>query len=157
SPFVATSGRNYTATPGLPPRGGAFTYQWQGNNVTLNGSTIDGASVNFTASDAFPGGTPAGATIILTEVNGAGDEAISLRQGIVYPAPAVPTITVTNERSTISITNLSDSSGDIPYTNTATVLPRPRMRYLWTVPGTNSLTLSGDQAEICTFVLGNNG
>jgi hypothetical protein len=155
--FVVTAGRNYTATPGLPPRGGAFTYQWLGNNIALNSSTIDGASVSFTAGNNGPEDTTAVASISLTEVNGAGDSIISSRQGIVYPAPLVPTIMVVKDGGVgpFSLVNLSDNSGDIPYTYNARVVPRPAMHYLWTVPGNNGLTFGNSQTEACTFSLTN--
>src|SRR5262249_54598063 len=90
SPFFTTSGRNYNATPSLPPRGGAFTYLWQGINVILTTSTFNGASVSFIAYSSVEYNLAASITLI--EVNGAGDAVTSSRHGFVFPAPEVPTI-----------------------------------------------------------------
>ena len=157
SPFVVTSGGSYSAAPSLPPRGAAFTYQWQGNNVSFNGPTTDGASVSFTAGNNAPDGSPSAAAISLTEVNGAGDSVTSTRGGLVYPSPVIPPFTVTKQGSLTPIDKFSDSSGDASYTYTATLTPRPGMQYFWTVPGNNSLSLSGAQSETCSFTFGTNG
>src|SRR5262249_37008360 len=72
--------------------------------------------------------------------------------------PVVPVFTVAKPGSPNTITMFSDSSGAVSYYYIATVAPpHPGMNYLWTVPGTNSLTLSGAQTESCTFSFGMNG
>jgi len=142
--FLTTSGRSYTAS--IVSRGGAMTYQWSGDSVTIAPPGL-GPSASFTAGSANPDNTPNTAALRVRETNGAGDSAESSRAGLVFPAPQAPTYRVARSPSGPPVTDQKITQ-TVEYM--ATLTTHAQMTYAWQI--TAGTFTGGGTSSAGTFI-----